>query len=67
MNFDEKDDYYAVNFEGLDCAEIEIEAKEFDNCTFTKCDFSEAHFKKCKFIECDFVNCNLSLAKVEYS
>jgi len=67
LNFDEKDDYYAVNFEGLDCAEIEIEAKEFDNCTFTKCDFSEAHFKKCKFIECDFVNCNLSLAKVEYS
>ena len=67
MTFEEQDDYYAVNFDDLDCTGTEIEAKEFDSCTFTKCDFSEARFKKCKFIECDFINCNLSLVKIDYS
>jgi len=67
LNFEEKNEYYAVTFEGLECAGAEIEEKEFDNCTFTKCDFSEVRFKKCKFIECDFINCNLSLVKIDYS
>lgn len=67
MNLQDKSEYWSETFENLDCASIELSAKEFEGCTFERCNFSEATFTRCNFVDCEFIGCNLSLVKIEYS
>ncbi len=60
-----QNNYYEEElFLKLTQSEINLQDKEFEQCTFHNCDFSGMDFKHAKFTDCRFKDCNLSMVNL---
>ena len=67
MVFDRDYEYVQEIFEQVTLGDEEVEAKEFDTCTFRNCSFSATLFRNCKLLNCTFEDCELNLVRVYQS
>jgi len=61
----ERKEYAAQEFKGLNHKGEVIRSKEFESCTFLKCSFRESLFQYCTFRDCIFRASDLSLVRFE--
>lgn len=59
------DEVTEEKFAGLDIADVEKMANNYESCEFLQCNFQEADLRKIRFTDCVFLSCNFSLSQMK--